>query len=120
MPLSKTKRQAAYDQVAAAIAENKARKAAYAQRAASTFGVSEVGKNGRLTIKQKPSPVGARRQSSKVFSEAMKQSVGAFYGMRAKIEYLKGDFIGAMTDLETAVYADLTKSEALPTPPLCR
>jgi len=52
MPLSKTKRQAAYDQVAAAIAENKARKAAYAQRAASTFGVSEVGKNGRLTIKQ--------------------------------------------------------------------
>jgi hypothetical protein len=53
MPLSKAKRQAAYDQVAAAIAENKARKAAYAQRAASTFGVSEVGKNGRLTIKQK-------------------------------------------------------------------
>jgi len=50
----------------------------------------------------------------------MKQLVGAFYGMRAKIEYLKGDFIGAMTDLETAVHADLTKSEALPTPPLCR
>jgi hypothetical protein len=46
MPLSKAKRQAAYDQVAAAIAENKARKAAYAQRAASTLALAKSAKTG--------------------------------------------------------------------------
>jgi hypothetical protein len=47
--------------------------------------------------------------SSKVFSETMKQSVGSFYGMRANVEYLKGDYAGAITDLEKAVHADLMR-----------
>jgi tetratricopeptide (TPR) repeat protein len=47
--------------------------------------------------------------TTETFSETMKQSLGSFYGMRAKIEYLKGDITGAVTDLEKAVQADLTK-----------
>jgi hypothetical protein len=48
--------------------------------------------------------------TTETFSETMKQSLGSFYGMRAKIEYLKGDYTGAMTDLEKAVHADLAKA----------
>jgi tetratricopeptide (TPR) repeat protein len=47
---------------------------------------------------------------TETFSETMKQSLGSFYGMRAKIEYLKDDYIGAITDLERAVHADLAKA----------
>lgn len=43
------------------------------------------------------------------FSETLKQSAGSLYGMRAKIEYLEGDYNGALRDLEGAVHADLTK-----------
>jgi tetratricopeptide (TPR) repeat protein len=48
--------------------------------------------------------------SSQAFSEIMKQSVGSVYGMRAKIKYLKGDYIGAINNLEKAVHADLAKA----------
>jgi tetratricopeptide (TPR) repeat protein len=47
--------------------------------------------------------------SSQAFGETLKQSVGSLYGMRAKIEYLSGDYTGAFTDLEKATRADLTK-----------
>jgi tetratricopeptide (TPR) repeat protein len=47
--------------------------------------------------------------SSQAFGQSLKQSVGSLYGMRAKIEYLKGDYIGAVNDLDKAVHADLTK-----------
>jgi tetratricopeptide (TPR) repeat protein len=47
---------------------------------------------------------------TETFSETiMKQSVASLYGTRAKIEYLKGDYTSAVTDLEKAVHADLTK-----------
>src|SRR5262249_12383076 len=48
-------------------------------------------------------------ESSQAFGESLKQSFGSLYGMRAKIEYLKGDYIGAISDLDKAVHADLTK-----------
>jgi tetratricopeptide (TPR) repeat protein len=41
-------------------------------------------------------------------SKTLKQSAGSLYGMRAKIEYLKGDYTGALSDLEKAVHTDLT------------
>jgi tetratricopeptide (TPR) repeat protein len=41
--------------------------------------------------------------------ETLNQSAGSLYGMRAKIEYLKGDYSGAISDLEKAVHADLTR-----------
>jgi tetratricopeptide (TPR) repeat protein len=46
--------------------------------------------------------------SSRAFGEKVKD-IGSFYGMRAKIEYLKGDYNGAVADLDNAVRADLTK-----------
>jgi tetratricopeptide (TPR) repeat protein len=42
-------------------------------------------------------------------SETLKQSRGSLNGMRAKIEYLKADYADAISDLEKAVHADLTK-----------
>src|SRR5262249_26341319 len=41
--------------------------------------------------------------------KVLKQSLGSLYGVRAKIEYLKGDYMGAISDLSKAVHAHLTK-----------
>jgi tetratricopeptide (TPR) repeat protein len=46
--------------------------------------------------------------SSQAFGEKVKD-IGSFYGMRAKIEYLSGDYAGTLSDLEKAVHVDLTK-----------
>ena len=42
-------------------------------------------------------------------SKTLRQSAGPLYGMRAKIKYLEGDYTGALSDLETAVHADLAR-----------
>jgi len=47
--------------------------------------------------------------STETSSETLKQSAGSLNGMLAKIEYLKGDYTDAISDLEKAVHADLTK-----------
>jgi tetratricopeptide (TPR) repeat protein len=50
--------------------------------------------------------------SPATFPETLKRPTGSLYGMRAKIEYLEGDYSGAISDLEKAVHADLTAPTA--------